>query len=145
MKGNTHMKKHVKNINKHEFITANSSEGEMYAIIKKPLGDARFEVEILRTGKIVIAKLRGALIKGPKKQRIEVTNIVLLDNGSSDMYYIMLKYSDEEVKKLNKMGELISFKPKTTDVENTAFFFEGDVHDDNDDRVKIDDEFIRGI
>ena len=145
MKGKTHTKKHTKNINKHEFITADPSEGELYANIKKALGDGRFEIEFLKTGKIVIAKLRGALIKGPRKQRVEVTNIVLIDNGSLGMYYIMLKYSDEEVKKLNKMGELVSFKQKTSNVENTAFLFEGDAVDDDANQVEINDEFIMGI
>jgi len=135
----THQKKHQKNTNKREFVTAESSES--YATIKGIKGDTRFDVEIKRTGQIIIAKARGALIKGSSKQRLQIGDVVLIQQGNPS--YILTKYSDEEVKKLTKMGELVSFKPKRDDESN--ILFEDEVEDKEAETIEIDDEFISGI
>lgn len=137
----THTKKHIKKNNKHDFVT--SEEGETYAIIKSIKGDTRFDVEIIRTGKLIIAKARGSLIKGPSKQRLQIGDTILIQEGEQS--YILTKYSDEEVKKLTKMGELVSFKPKVAG--DTLFIFDDDtkVPDKENDDVVFDDEFIGGI
>lgn len=135
----THIKKHIKGKSTKEFITA--EVGETYALIKSNKGDARFDVEIIRTGKIIIAKARGSIIKGPGKQRLKIGDTVLIQEGESS--YILTKYSEEEVKKLTRMGELVSFKPKVAGDDN--IFFEEDVIDQEIKELDIDDEFIMGI
>jgi hypothetical protein len=134
----THEKKHKKAI-KREFVTAEN--GETYAIIKSIKGDTRFDVEIIRTGKIVIAKARGSLIKGPGKQRLHIGDTILIQEG--EQAYILTKYLEEEVKKLTKMGELISFKPKVAG--DTHIIFEDDVLDKEIDEIVFDDDFIGGL
>jgi hypothetical protein len=133
----THTKKHVKNNTKREFVT--SEDGETYAIIKGIKGDARFDIEIIRTGEKIVAKARGALIKGPSKQRIQIGDTVLIQEGNPA--YILTKYSDEEVKKLTRMGELVSFKPK----QEEGIQFENEVENQEIENLEIDDEFISGI
>jgi len=135
----THQKKHDKNKNKREFVTA--EKGENYAIIKGIKGDARFDVEIKRTGEIIIAKARGNIIKGSSKQRLQIGDVILIQEGNPS--YILTKYSDEDVKKLTKMGELVSFKPKRDDESN--ILFEDEVEDLEAETIEIDDEFISGI
>lgn len=138
----THQKKHQKNkTNKREFVTAEIERNESYATIKGFKGDARFDVEIKRTGQIIIATARGALKDGPSKQRLLIGDIVLIQQGNPS--YILTKYSDEEVKKLTKMGELVSFKPKRDDESN--ILFEDEVEDQEAETIEIDDEFISGI
>jgi hypothetical protein len=137
----THVKKHIKNNNskKHEFVTA--EKGETYATITGLKGDARFEIEVRRTGQKLVAKARGALIKGPSKQRLQIGDIILIQEG--DPSYILTKYSDEDVKKLTKLGQLISFKAKGDDDNN--ILFEDDIEDQEAETIKIDDDFISGI
>ena len=134
----THVKKHIKKSNK-DFTTA--EDGETYAIIKSNKGDARFDIEVIRTGKALIAKARGSLIKGPGKQRLNIGDTVLIQEGDST--YILTKYSEEEVKKLTKMGELVSFKPKVDQDDN--IFFDEDAIDREMQELEIDHDFIMGI
>jgi hypothetical protein len=136
----THQKKHTQKKGKHDFITA--EEGETYAIIKSIKGDTRFDVEILRTGKITIAKARGALINGPGKQRIQINDIVLIQEGK--LSFILTKYSEEDVKKLTKMGELVTYKPNSA-AESMITFEDDAVSTDKIKNLEIDDEFIMGI
>ena len=135
----THQKKHPKKNNIKPFVTA--EEGSTYGTIKSNKGDARFDVEIIRTGKLIIAKARGSLIKGPGKQRLQIGDTILIQEG--EISYILTKYSDEEVKKLTKMGELVSFKPKVAG--DTHIIFEDDVIDKETHDVEFDNEFIMGI
>jgi hypothetical protein len=121
------------NFNKREFVTA--EDGESYAIIKSGKGDFRFNVEIIRTGKEIISRARGSLIKGPGKQRLQGGDIVLIQEG--DPSYILTKYSDEEVKKLTIMGELVSFKPKV--VGDDIVLCEGDDDKSDTQELKIDE------
>ena len=51
-----------------------------------------------------------------KKQRLQIGDVILIQEGNPS--YILTKYSDEEVKKLTKMGERVSFKPKRDDESN---------------------------
>jgi hypothetical protein len=135
----THIKKHIKNNTKREFVTA--EEGETYAIIKGIKGDARFDIEIIRTGEVIIAKARGALIKGPSKQRLQIGDTILIQEGFPS--YILTKYLEDEVKKLTRMGELVSFKPKQDD--GSGIQFEDEVENQKIENLEINDDFISGI
>jgi len=114
----THIKKHTKNNKKHDFEIA--EPGESYGIIKANKGGTppTFEVEIIRTGKVIMAKLRNSLCKGPNKTFIRIGDTVLIQEG--EKAYIINKYTDEEIKKLTRMGELVTFKPKS-DASNIVF------------------------
>jgi hypothetical protein len=135
----THTKNHIKNNTKREFVTA--EDGETYAIIKGIKGDARFDIEIIRTGEVIIAKARGNLIKGPSKQRLQMGDTILIQEGNPA--YILTKYLEDEVKKLTKMGELVSYKPKQDD--SSGIKFEDEAENQEIDNLEIDEDFISGI
>jgi len=136
----THIKKHVKNNTKREFVTA--IKGETFiAKLKAFKGEYRFDAENIITGELIVAKARGNLIKGPSKQRLQIGDTVLIQEGNPA--YILTKYSEEEVKKLTRMGELVSYKPKQDD--EAAIKFEDDAENLEIENLEIDDEFISGI
>ena len=78
----THQKKHIKNTGENKKLVMKNDDEE-YAEVLNAKGDARFEVKIISNGYTVIAKIRGALIKGPSKQRIEKGSIVLLQSDKA--------------------------------------------------------------
>lgn len=129
--------KRIKN-NNQDFVTA--TDGESYAIIKGFKGDARFDVEIIRTGEVIIAKARGSLITGPKKQRLQIGDTILIQEGTPA--YILTKYSKDEVKRLTTMKELKSFNTKQNDASGVQF--EDDIEQEIN-SLDIDNEFIMGI
>ena len=133
-----HAKKHNKN-KQNNFIIA--EKGESYAIIKSNKGDSRFDVEIIRTGKVIFARASGRLKKGPHKQRLNIGDTVLIQEG--DKSYIINKYSDDEVRKLTKLGELVNLTKNADDDDH--IIFEEDVVDNEIKNLDIDDEFIMGI
>lgn len=145
----THQKKHVKRKN-NDFILKIDSENQEYAEVLAPRGCSRFEVKIIKNNEIVNVKLRGALSHGPSKQRIEKNNIVLihLDKSTTDgdKYFIIHKYSSEDVKKLQKLGELTQFKVNNDeDDDDDDLFFESDIITKKIDEVVINEEFINNI
>jgi hypothetical protein len=145
MKGNTHQRKHTKNTGSIELQYKQA--GEEYAIINGDKGSARFEVTIYTTSQIAMAKARGALIHGPKKQRLVKGDMVLVQRDDTttagDKYFILLKYSPDEVKRLQKAGELVQIKE--SDDNDIKVAFENDVIDKKFEEVKIDDDFIANI
>ena len=126
----THQKKHKNKGNiKKEIIFANDTES--YGLVTSVHGGspARFNIEIILTRKIIIASASGKLKY--KKQIIRVGDIVLVDDGNQ----IQLKYSEEEIKILNKMKKLVSYKQKT---EDSGVDFEDDTNEpDKDDEIDI--------
>ena len=133
--GATHSKNHEKS-SKREFVTADSDQNEVYAIIKAAKGDARFDVEIIRTGQQIVAKARTSLSKGKNKARLQIGDTVLIQEGDDGFAsYILIKYTDDEIKKLNKMKELVSYKPKTEETSGILF----------EDQEEIDDEITEEI
>ena len=123
----THQKKHNKNKGnvKKEITFANDTES--YGLVTSVQGGspARFNL----TRKIIIASASGKLKF--KKQIIRVGDIVLVDDGNQ----IQLKYSEEEIKILNKMKKLASYKQKT---EDSGVDFEDDTNEpDKDDEIDI--------
>jgi len=141
----THKKKHVKKkIN--EFVIKIDSENQEYAEVIGPKGNTRFEVKLIKNNELINVKLRGALAKGPKKQRIEKKDIVLLhpdvSTTDNDKYYIIHKYSVDDIKRLQKMGELQQFN---MDNDKVIVIYEDDVLQKKIDDIKIDDNFIDNI
>jgi hypothetical protein len=140
----THQKKHVqKSKFSKELRFKQEQYGEEYATIIGEKGDARYECKLL-DGSLVIAKAKGSLSRGPKKQRLIIDDFVLLQLDScttAKKYYLVHKYSPDDKKNLKKMGKLTQFnEEKEEDI----------IFDDNDDKEKlnelvIDDDFIANI
>ena len=147
MHGLTHQSKHKKNtIRSNELQYRQKSEE--YATINGDKGNARFEVTIYHNNEVVMAKARGALIRGPHKQKLEKGDLVLIlkDDGTTvgDKYYIIHKYSQEDVKRLRKAGELVQIKDKN-DEEESTILFENEVADKKLEEVEVDDDFIANL
>jgi translation initiation factor IF-1 len=147
----THIKKKdlikKKNNTKKDIIFRSVNEDEHYATVGLAKGDARFEVTLIENNIIAIAKTRGALSKGPSKQRICKDDIVIVQGNpgsTQDKYYIIHKYSPEDVRKLRKSGELAQIKEKI-DNEECSIMFEDDVVENKQDEIIIDDDFISNI
>jgi hypothetical protein len=144
----THKKKHIKNTGSNELIIRSEKNGEHYANVKNPQGNVRFEIIIHSTNIQTIAKARGSLIKGPNKKRIEKGQLVLVQEDgfstSDEKYYITHVYSQDDVKRLRKAGELAQIK-NADDEDKVIVAFEGDIIIKKDEEIEIDDDFISGI
>jgi len=130
----THQKKHVQSNGK---ITSKilriveSSDGENYAKILQILGGCRFKIEIINTGENKIATLCGKIRKGTKKQKVGIGDIVLILEGDKiNDSIIEYKYSEDEVKKLYKQGEIKDIKPKSG--EESGIAFEDEITNENE-------------
>lgn len=144
----THQKKHVQNrgtITK-ELIIRDESLGEKYAEVVRPSGDCRFVCRLLDSS-TTNAVLIGRLIKGPKKQRINIGDFVLIQalecHTEKEKYYIIHKYTPEEKKKLTKNGELAQVK--TSEDTGTVVVMESEVSNISVAETPIDDDFIDNI
>lgn len=146
MHGHTHKSKHNKNTGGSKDLQYRQ-EGEEYATVNGDKGTARFEVTLHTTNQVVMAKARGSICKGPKRQRLEKGDLVLLQQDDStstgDKYYIIHKYSPDDVKRLRKAGELVQVKEKTDN--QVAVVFENDVIEQKLDEIEIDDDFIANL
>jgi initiation factor 1A len=143
----THQKKHIKNNGGSKELVIKTNTDEEYGEILNAKGDARFEVKLISNGFTVIAKTRGALIKGPNKQRITKGCVVLLQKDMStyeEKYYIIHKYTNENIKSLKKSGELATYI-LVEENDNNNVVFEDDVENNNLEVVEFDDNFIAGI
>lgn len=146
MHGHTHQSKHKKNTGSNELQYR--QDGEEYATINGDKGNARFEVTLYATNQVAMAKARGSIIRGPKKQRLEKGDLVLLqrdDNTTgSDKYFILLKYSQDEVKRLRKAGELTQIKEANQE-DKVTVAFENDIIVKKQEEIEIDDDFIANL
>jgi translation initiation factor IF-1 len=143
----THQKKHIQKskFNK-ELRFRHEKDGEEYGTIIGEKGDARFECKLL-DGSIVIAKAKGSLSRGPKKERLVLDDFVLLQLDSctsTKKYYLVHKYSSDDKKALKKMGELSQFVDKDDKKEEVVFEIEEEDTADVD-NIVIDDDFIANI
>jgi len=139
----THQKKHVQIKGTKELVLRDEKAGEVYGDVLTPVGDCRFECQLLN-GEKVIASLRGSLVKGPKKQFIKKEDFVLLQITEDKTYYIIHKYSPDDKKKLARQGELNTIS--NTNEGGTKITMASDLGgakaiDDDD----IDDIFISSI
>jgi translation initiation factor 1A len=135
MHGHTHQSKHNKRRNISKELVY-KEEGQEYAIINCDKGFARFEVTIFNTKQITFAKARGSLIKGPKKQKLNKGDLVLIVNDESstdDKYWIIYKYSPDNVKQLQKSGELNVIKNYDEQQSNIIFDSDFTIETNEDD------------
>ena len=140
----THQKKHIKHTgNTKELLTKEDSEE--YGEIISSKGDFRYEIKISSTNAVVIGKLRGSLIKGPSRTRIEKGDIVLCQVDKTNYnfkYYISHKYSKDHIKGLKKMGELVVYVDNDI---NSNVIFDNDIELKEQEIAEINDDFIAGI
>lgn len=112
------------------------------------VGEGRFECKLMN-GSLVIGKLAGRLIKGPHKQRIVKNDFVLLQldgSSSKEKYFIVHKYNNDDKRKLERNGEIVSVK-ETKDESKTGVVFQDDVKPVEEDvnEHDIDNDFIDDI
>lgn len=117
MFGHTHITRHHKSSNNISRELQYKQNGEEYAIVSGDKGNGRFLVTIYSTNESTMAKARGAIIHGPRRQRIEKDDLVLIQKdestslqNSKDKYFIIHKYSYDEMKRLEKAGLLVQIK-----------------------------------
>ena len=131
----THQKKHQQNngkITSKILRTANLSEGENYARVLQILGGCRFKIEIINTGETKIATLCGKIRKGTKKQKVGIGDTILILEGEKiNDSIIEYKYSDDEVKKLYKQGEIKDIKPKSGE---ESIMFENEITNEENEK-----------
>ena len=100
------------------------------------------------TNQQVQAKLRGTLVKGPKKKLVKTGDYVLIQEDNSttadDKYYIIHVYSPDDIKRLRKAGELAQIKEADA-TEKVTVAFEGDIIVKEKEEVEIDDDFISNL
>ena len=142
----THQKRYNQSRGERELIFKDKSQE--YAVILAPVGEYRFEVQMLN-GEKVKAKLAGNLIKGPNKTFVQKCDNVLIgkdiNDTEKDKWYIQHKYSADDWKKLGKQGELKVVKTKEdTNVGGTAIIMEGEAEQETKE-VDLDDDFIDNI
>ena len=153
----THQKKHIKSINPRQLIICNENNGEYYGQIIEAQGSSRFLVKIVKSNLIISSKIAGRIIKGPNKQRIFKDDFVLLQKDiytNDNKYYIIFKYSDDDIKKLKKEGELVfttnnTFSDEVDTEKNTTIInfnnsLNNNISTDISNNI-IDDEFIANI
>lgn len=88
--------------------TRHREDLEEYGLLLQAMGNCRFQCQLL-DGNNIIAKAKGSLIKGPKKEKLEKGDWILLqqDTSSSDKkYFIVHKYDERERKILIKDKEI---------------------------------------
>jgi hypothetical protein len=109
--GNTHKKKHTQISGSARSLPYKSEkDGLSYAITGLPRGDCMFDITLVETAKKTWGSIAGSLVRGPNKKRIFGGMYVLVQKDSSstgkDKYFIVHAYSDDDVRRLRKEGEL---------------------------------------
>ena len=148
----THQKKHIKKryTNPKELLLSCPEDGELYGQINCAKGDARFEIKLIENNLLVIAKARGALIKGPNKKHLNKNDYVLIQkdlSSNDDKYFIIHKYSIDDIKKLKKSGNLSTIHNSNDDDDddsNPDIIFDDDIIKKLDE-IDINDDFIASI
>ena len=94
---------------------------ETYAIAKLPAGNSQFRVIPTETGQEVTATIRGSLRRG-KDNKVVPGKLLLLqrdESSSKEKWFITHVYSEDDVKRLRKSGEIVDIKEK--EVSNVVF------------------------
>jgi|AntAceMinimDraft_6_1070360.scaffolds.fasta_scaffold08049_2 initiation factor 1A len=130
-----------------QLLMRDQNEGQEYAEILKAFGNAMFLVRLLN-GEEVIGKLKGSMTKGRCFEKVIIGDMVLvmLDSctTSKSKYYIFHKYSMNEKKQLEKLGELAKIADNNDDKDN-IFGFEDDENVKKLTTAEINDDFINDI
>ena len=144
----THLKKHVKKrVSGNKELQIKQGENEQYGEIVGEKGDLRFEVKLIKNSALTIAKARKAITSGPNKTRILKSDIVLLQLDETttgrDKYFIIHKYSPEDVKQLKKAGELSVIVSELEEQSTVAF--EDEAVNQAQNVIDVNDAFIADL
>lgn len=130
--------------NSNQLRLRNLDEDEQYAETIKAQGDGQFSVQILN-GPEEIAKLKGSMRKGKNFDKVNIGDMVLVQldptTTGKDKYYIIHKYSQDEKKQLEKLGELKSVVEKVS----STFIWEGEEEENETKEQDVDADFIKGL
>jgi len=133
MPGRGGYRKHVKKGNKYQnntpLLLANDQPGCMYAVITKKQGTS-FEVQCCATGKMEYAKIRGSM---RKKVWVNINDVVLIENPDLGQFYIINKYTPDQVRQLKAKGEIKIDAGSTGD----NVVFDGDINAGSDSDEEI--------
>ena len=131
MHGHTHQSKHKKKTITSKENMFKQHSYEYYAIINGDKGCANFEVTLCSNNEVVIAHARGAISKGPRKQKLEKNDVILIQKSDcttgKDRYDILYKYSQDEIKTLRKSGELSQIKDEEKSQPHSSVIFASDI------------------
>ena len=120
--------------------------GQKYAEVTRTMGNCQFLVKFLN-GEEGTASLKGSMKGGKGFERVSVGNWVLTQKDENttgkDKYFIIHLYSQNDKKQLEKLGELKS--AIKTEVDETAFVFEGDEVLNVAKESTIDESFINDL
>ena len=121
-------------------------EGGAYARAHLPAGNSQFRVFMTETGQEITAKIRGLLRTG-KNNKVVSGKLVLLQRDESttrEKWFIVYIYSDNEIKQLRKLGEIVDVKEK--EVSNVVFVDDSVPNAASNEESDGDDEdFVNGI
>lgn len=137
----THQKKHIKNKGIRDFIE--KEPGEEFAFIETPQGGAPPRFICRGIGeKQINAYLKNGLASGPKRIRVIKGDLVLLEKDPTttekEKYIIIWKYTEEEKKKLAKLGQLANLAPVNGGGGGVIFEGEGG-GEEEEKEIEIDD------
>jgi len=140
--GHTHVKKHIKKSKFYESreLIIRNEHTQVYARVDSALGAGRFMVTILDENIRANVGLPGSLMKGPRRQKVEPDNIVLLTRISESnvdiKYQIELIYSKQHINELLAMKEIVELNPNNKkNKSNVIILDESNVVFSNDDNT----------
>ena len=94
--------------------------GQLYGISLAPLGDKRFNIQC-QDGKTRICRVRGSMGKRKSNRVIAGSHVIIsLRDFQDDKGDIIFKLSDDEVRKLKSMGEIIDTVKKSGENEDNV-------------------------
>ena len=128
---------------KRELLT--KSEGLDYGLIISVLGGAKAQVKVFGDDELKLGYIRGPIYKREWLMKDDIVLISLRDFEQSKCD-IVWKYKDDEIKQLQKMGEIPLDLVKKDDT--TFDFIEFDNSTENENVINdemIDDDFIDNI
>ena len=133
----THAKKHIQVKGLVELVKITDPNKQFYAVIKSPMGDCRFMVNLLN-GDEKMVTLPGRLKGRNKNKMVNAGDFVLIEKDSisstDPTYYVLAKYTRDERNKLRKLGQNVD---SAADAVNDLF--EQAPADDAEDEIDIDD------
>jgi hypothetical protein len=120
---------------------------EIYAIAKLPAGNSQIRVIPIETGQEITATIRGSLRKG-KDNKVVPGKLLLLqpdESSTREKWFITHVYSEDDVKRLRKLGEIVDIKEK--EVSNVVFVDDSVPNAASNDQSndEDDEDFVNGI
>lgn len=129
------MRTYSKNMNHTvvELVTITKPAFQSYAVVKSKLGNGRF-MATLANGQDKTVTLTGRLRRNKRNHFVNPGDLILIErdgyNERKPVYYVLLKYTEDEKNKLIKLGEKVDCKTEKT--ENSENFFGNDNEENNE-------------